>query len=85
MSKRLSKHIVSVDYFENSLTVSRATSGSISIASFATVIGAPVAILSTSFSLAFSISSGIMEKILETTQNEKKKNIIKLLCWLEVN
>ena len=59
--------------------------GSISIASFGTVIGARVAILSTSFSLAFSISSGIMEKILETTQNEKKKNIIKLLCWLDVN
>ena len=84
MSKRLSKHIVSVDYFENSLTVSCATSGSISIASFATVIGAPVAMLNTSFSLAFSISSGIMEKMLQTTRIKRKKTI-KLLCWLEVN
>ena len=39
MSKRLSKYIAFCDYFDKSLIVLSATSGSISIASFATVIG----------------------------------------------
>ena len=39
MSKRLSKYIASFDYFGKSFIVLSATSGSISIASFATVIG----------------------------------------------
>ena len=46
MSKRLSKYIASFDYFDKSLIVLSVTTGSISIASFATVIGAPVGIVS---------------------------------------
>ena len=53
MSKRLSKYIASFDYFDKSLIVLSITTGSISLASFATVIGAPVGIVSPSFSLAF--------------------------------
>ena len=65
MSKRLSKYIASFDYFDKSLIVFSATSGSISIASFAAVIGASVRIASASFSLAFSISTGIVKKIVK--------------------
>ena len=39
MSKRLSKYIASFDYFDKSLIVLSVTNGSISIASFTTVIG----------------------------------------------
>ena len=53
MSKRLSKYFASFDYFGKSLVVLSATSGRISIASFATVIGAPVVIASASFIVAF--------------------------------
>ena len=42
MSKRLSKYIASFDYFDKSLVVLSSTTGSISIAPFATVIGVPV-------------------------------------------
>ena len=74
MSKRLSKYIASFDYFDKSLIVLSVTTGSISIASFATVIRAPVGIVSSSFSLACSISTGIVKKILlKTTINKKKK------------
>ena len=73
MSKRLSKYIASFDYFDKSLIVLSVTTGSISIASFATVIGAPVGMVSASFSLAFSISTGIIKKLLKTTRNKKKK------------
>ena len=41
MSKKLSKYIYFFDYFDKSLIASSVTSGSISIASFATVIGIP--------------------------------------------
>ena len=79
MSKILSKYIASFDYFDKSLIVLSETTGSISIASFAAVIGAPIAMASASFSLSFSIFTGIVKKLFETTRN-KKKNAIKLLC-----
>ena len=63
MSKRLSKYIASFDYFDKSLIVLSVTAGSISIASFANVIGAPVGMVSASFSLAFSISTGIVKRL----------------------
>ena len=74
MSKRLSKHIASYDYFDKSFIVLSITTGSISIVSFATVIGAPVGIVSASFNLASSISTGIIKKLLKTTKNKKKKH-----------
>ena len=74
MTKRISKYIGSLDYFDKSLIVSSVTTGSISIASFATVIGAPVGLASARFGLAFSISTGIVKKLLKTMQNEKKKH-----------
>ena len=53
MRKRLSKYIVSFDYFDKSLIVLSVATGSILIASFATAIGAPIGMASASFSLAF--------------------------------
>ena len=63
MSKRVSKYIASFGYFDKSLIDLSVTTGSISIASFATVIGAPLGIASASFSLAFSISIEISKKL----------------------
>ena len=74
MSKRLCKYIPSSYYFDKSLIVLSVTTGSISIASFATVIGATVGIVSASFRLAFSISTGIIKKLLKTTRNKRKKH-----------
>ena len=59
--KRLSEYIASFDYFDKSLIALSATNGSISIASFATVIGAPVGLAGVSFSFAFSITTGIVK------------------------
>ena len=72
MSKRLSKYIAFCDYFDKSFIVLSATSGSISIASFATVIGTPAGIASASPSLTFSLFTGIVKKLLKTTRNKKK-------------
>ena len=83
MSKRLSKYIASFGNFDKSLIVLSATSGSISIASFATVIEAPVGIASASLSLAFSLSIGLVKILLRTTRNKKKKH--NKIAMLEVN
>ena len=86
MSKRLSKYIASFDYFDKSLIVLSVTTGSISIASFATVIGAPVGMMSASFSLAFSITTGFVKKFLKTIRNKKKKhNKIAMLARNKLN
>ena len=69
MSKRLSKCIASFDYFGKSVIILSATSEVISITSFATITGAPVGIASASFSLAFSISTRIVKKLLKTKRN----------------
>ena len=71
MSKNLSKYIASFEYFDKSLIVLSVATGSISIA---TVIGAPVRMMSASCSLAFSITTEFVKKLLDTTRNKKKKH-----------
>ena len=86
MNKRLSKYIAFCDYFDKSLTVLSATSGSISIASFATVIGTTIGVASASLSLTFSLSTRIVKKLLKTTRNKKKKhNKIIMLARSKLN
>ena len=86
MSKRLSKYIAFCNYFDKSLIVLSATSGSISIASFAIVIGSPVGIASASLSLTFSLATGIVKKLLKTTRNQNKKhNKIIMLARSKLN
>ena len=69
MSKKLSKYISFFDYFDKSLIVLSVTSDCISIASFATAIGAPIRITSASFSLAVSLCTGLVKKLLKATRN----------------
>ena len=69
----LSKHIASFDYFDKSLIVLSVTTGSISIESFATDIGAAVGIASVSVSLAFSIFAEILEKTVKNNKKQKEK------------
>ena len=68
MSKKFSKYIYFFDYFDKSLIVLLATSGSISIASFATVIGTVVGIASAILSLAFSLCTRLVKKIIKSNK-----------------
>ena len=61
MGKKRSKYISFFDYFDKTLIVLSVTSGSISVASLATVIGIPVGITSASLSLAFSLCTGLVK------------------------
>ena len=69
MSKNLGKYIASLEYLDKSLIVLSVATGSISIASFATAICVPVAIMSASCSLTFSITTGFVKKFLKTIRN----------------
>ena len=73
MSKILSKDIAAFHYFEKTLIVLSATSGGISIISFRSVNGVPVRIARASFSLVFSLTTGIIKKLLEITRNNIMK------------
>ena len=73
-SKKLSKYVTSFDYIDEILIVLSATTGGISIISFTTTIGAPVGIISASFTLIFSLTTGIIKKLLNMTINKKKKH-----------
>ena len=62
MSEKLIKYIASFDYFDRTLIILSATSSSISIVSFAPVIGAPVGIASARFSLRFLMNTEIAKE-----------------------
>ena len=76
LTKNISKYIASFEYLDKSLIVLSVATGSISIKSFATAIGAPVGIMIASCSLAFSITTGFFKKFLKTRNKKKKHNKI---------
>ena len=73
-SKKLSKYVAVFDYIDQALIVLSATSGGVSIISFTSIIGAPVGIASASFTLIFSLTTGITKKLLNITRKKKKKH-----------
>ena len=73
-SKKLNKYITAFDYIYKNLIVVSATTGGVSIISFTSFVGATVGIGSASFTLSFSLATGIVKKILNITRNKKKKH-----------
>ena len=71
-SKKLSKYVSTFDYIDKVLTVLSATSVGIPIISFTSITGAPVGIASARFTLIFSLTTGIIRKLLSITRNKKK-------------
>ena len=61
-SQKLNKYVTNFDYIDKILIVSSATTGGVSIISFTYIIGAPVGIASASFTLIFSLITGIVNK-----------------------
>ena len=65
MSKTLSKYIAGFHYLDKVLIVLSTTSAGLSIIYFASVIRFPAGIGSASFTLVFSLTTGIIKKVLE--------------------
>ena len=59
--KKLNKYITIFDYIDKILIALSATTGGISIISFTSIIGVPAGIASASFTLIFSLATGIIK------------------------
>ena len=79
MSRKLSKYIAFCDYSDGLLVVLSTTTGSISVAAFATVIGTPIGITSFGFSLAFSLSIGLVNLVARSKLNSIESKISEAL------
>ena len=77
--KKLSKYTAALNYTDKTLIVLSATVEGISIISFTDVIGIPAGVISASFTLVFSLTTGIIQELLKETRKKKK------LCLLRVN
>ena len=73
-SKKLNKYVTTFDYIDKILIVLSATTRGVSIISFRSFVRAPVGIASASFTLIFSLTTGIVKKLLNRTRNKKKKH-----------
>ena len=78
------KYVTTFDYIDKILIVLSATTEGVSLISFTSIIGAPVGIASASFTLIFSLTTGIIKKLLNIARKKKKKHD-KFLCWLKVS
>ena len=63
-SKKLSKYVAAFDYIDKFLIVLSATSGEDCIVSSVSVVGAPVGIAGTSFTLNYSVTTVIIKTLL---------------------
>ena len=61
-SKKLSKYVAAFDYIDKILIFLGAKSGGVCIISSVSVVGAPVEIAEASFTLIFSLTSGITKQ-----------------------
>ena len=72
-SKKLNRYVTIFDCIDKILIALSAKTGKISIILFTTTVGAPVGIASVIFTLIFSLTTGIIKKLLNITINKKKK------------
>ena len=72
-SKKLSKYVTAFNYIDKVLIALSATSGGVSIISFTSVVGAPIGIARASFTLIFSLTTGIVKKLLSKTRKKREK------------
>ena len=72
--KKLNKYLVSFDYLDKISITLAASFGTLSIASYAAVVGIPVGIAGSSLTLIFTIGMGINKSLLKVTKKRKKKH-----------
>ena len=70
----MSRYVTIIDYIDKILIVLSATTSDVSIISFTNTISEPVGIVSASFTLIISLTTGIIKKLLNMTINKKKKH-----------
>ena len=74
--QKLNKYLVSFYYLDKIFIALSASFGTLSIASYASVVGTPAGITGSSLTLIFTIGTGISKSLLNVTK-KRKRNIIK--------
>ena len=72
--KKLNKYFVSFDYLDKIFIALPASFGTLSIASYASVVGTPAGIAGSSLTLIFTIGTVISKSLLNVTKKRKKKH-----------
>ena len=71
--KKISKYIVAFDYAEKVFITLSASFGTLSITSYATVVGIPAGIAGASLTLIFTVTTDVVKTLLNITRKKKKK------------
>ena len=71
--KKLNKYLVNFDYLDKIFIALSASFGTLSIASYASVVGTPAGIAGSSLTLIFTIVTGINKSLLKVTKKRKKR------------
>ena len=72
--KKISKYTAAFDYADKLFTTLSASFGTLSIASHAKIVGIPVGIAGASLTLIFTVTTGVVKKVLNITRKKKKKH-----------
>ena len=72
--KNLNKYLVSFDYLDKIFITLSVSFGTLSIASYASVVGTPAGIAGSSLTLIFTIGTGISKSLLNVTKKRKNKH-----------
>ena len=71
--KKIGKYIVTFDYADKLLITLSASFGSLSIVSYATVVGIPVGIAGASLTLIFTVTTGVVKKNIKYHEKKEEK------------
>ena len=72
--KKLNKYLVSFDSLDKIFIALSASFGTLSIASYASIVGAPAGIAGSSLILILTVGTGISKSLLTVTNKRKKKH-----------
>ena len=72
--KEISKYIVAFDYGNKLFITLSASFGTLSIASYTTIVGIPVGIAGACLTLIFTITTGVVKTLLNITREKKKRH-----------
>ena len=83
--KKSNNYVAAFDYIDKVLIVLSATSSGVCTISSVSVVRAPIGKAGASFTLIFSLTTGIVKKLLSITKNKKKHNKILMLAKSKLN
>ena len=73
--KKLNKYLVSFDYLDKIFITLSASFGTLSVASYASVVDIPAGITGASLTLVCTLGTGISKSLLNLTKKEKRNTI----------